>query len=979
MLRTITVLGVFFVLASSRIFGQTSDTLRKISGQLLNPEGEALVGASIFVKDRESGTITDANGQFELRVLPGDSLVLSYVGYEKNAIAAGNALFITATLLPRVESLEEVVVTGYKLQKRRNLAGAVSHLSREDLNTGIIHAPEQLMQGRLAGVEFLRTTGAPGAAYLIRIRGAGSIRANNNPLYVVDGYPLDLASVTPGAQVVEESNPLNFLNPADIESIDILKDASAAAIYGARGANGVILITTKNGKGGRPQLNYSTYTATSKQLRKIDVLTSSEFRRLQGQYSFTGNDLGASTDWQEEVSRAAFTHNHELSLSGGGARTDYRASLNFLDQEGILKNSGFLRAAARARIRHRAWKDRLAVDLNLAYAHLREQRPPAGIASFALFLNPTMPIRNAAGDFFEPIPNFNHAVALLDGTDDETRTNRIQGMLSTTLQLAKGLSYRFQFGGDNSVGTRRFSLNRPQPPFTTNQADISERETGNMLVEHYATFEKNFGKAHRLSLLAGHSYQVFRTYDFIFSRGGFSSDGILNVHNIGGGIDDLYAESGTEKNALQSFFGRLDYQLLHRYFLTANFRRDGSTRFGKHNRYGNFPSFALAWNVSEEPFLTTWRNMDLLKLRASWGITGNQEIPNKITQQVLGFGPGLSAILDSTGAPVPGFTFLRTPNPGLQWEETRQLDLGLDFSFFKGRLQGTIDYFDKRTSNFLLELAAASAPTPTVWANVEGEIINRGWEFTLGGTLIQSGRFSWQVNGNLTLIENVVRGLPTPIRVGFQPIFTENTQIIQNGSPLGTFYGRKWLGFDEQGYSIVALDEQGNPAFTVLGQALPDYTWGMSHTFNWGKFDVHLMLNGSHGNEIYNRTARALLAKQGFPRGNNVLASLLSSKEAFDNALFFSNYYIEDGSYIRLNMLSLGYTFQLAHTRLRLYLAGNNLALLTAYRGFDPEVNYPSSTRGRFGRSNNIPPLGVDLNAYPSARTIMLGAELSVF
>ncbi|MCB9293095.1 MAG: SusC/RagA family TonB-linked outer membrane protein [Lewinellaceae bacterium] len=953
--------------------------MRKISGQVLNPEGEALVGASIFVKSGGAGTITDARGQFEVGVLPGDSLVLSYIGYEKSVIAAGNTPLTTVTLLPRVESLEEVVVTGYKLQKRRNLVGAVSHLSTEDFNTGIIHAPEQLMQGRLAGVEFLKTTGAPGAAFLIRIRGAGSIRANNNPLYVIDGYPLDLASVTPGAQVVEESNPLNFLNPADIESIDILKDASAAAIYGARGANGVVLITTKNGKGGRPQLSYSTYAATSNQLRKADVLTSSEFRRLQEQYGFTGNDLGASTDWQEEVSRVAFTHNHELSLSGGGGRTDYRVSLNFLDQEGILKKSGFLRAAGRARVRHRAWKERLLVDLNLTYAYLQEQRPPAGIASFALFLNPTMPIRNAAGDFFEPIPNFNHAVALLEGTDDETRANRLQGMLSTTVHLAKGFSYQLRFGGDNSVGTRRFSLNRPQPPFTSNQADISERETGNLLVEHYATFEKNMGKAHRLSLLAGHSYQVFRTYDFIFSRGGFSTDDILNVHNIGGGIDDLDAESGTEKYALQSFFGRLDYQLLHRYFLTVNFRRDGSTRFGKNNRYGNFPSFALAWNVSEEAFLSGWKGLDLFKLRASWGITGNQEIPNKITQQVLGFGPDLSAILDSTGAPVPGFTLLRTPNPGLQWEETRQLDVGLDLSLFKGRLQGTVDYFDKRTSNFLLELAAASAPTPTIWANVEGEIVNRGWEFTLGGTLIQSGRFSWQANGNLTLIENVVRGLPTPIRTGFQPIVVENTQIIRNGSPLGTFYGRKWLGFDEQGRSIIALDEGGNPMLAVLGQALPNYTWGMSHTLRWGKFDVHLMLNGSHGNEIYNRTARALLSKQGFPRGNNVLASLLSTEEAFDNALFFSNYFIENGSYIRLNMLSLGYTFQLANARLRLYLAGNNLALLTAYRGFDPEVNYPSSTRGRFGRSNNIPPLGVDINAYPSARTIMLGAELSVF
>ncbi|MCB0594948.1 MAG: SusC/RagA family TonB-linked outer membrane protein [Lewinellaceae bacterium] len=945
---------------------------------MLNPEGEAMVGASIFVKDGEAGTITDAKGQFEMRVLPGDSLVLSYIGYEESVIAAGNTP-LAITLFPRVESLEEVVVTGYKLQKKRELTGAVGHLSEEDLNTGIIHAPEQLMQGRLAGVELLKTTGAPGAAFLIRIRGAGSIRANNSPLYVVDGYPLDLASVTPGAQVVEESNPLNFLNPADIESIDILKDASAAAIYGARGANGVVLITTKNGKGGQPQLNYTTYAAASKQLRKIDVLTSSEFRRLQGQYGFMGNDLGTSTDWQEEISRHAFTHNHGLSLSGGSAKTDYRFSLNFLDQEGILKKSGFLRAAGRARVRHRAWKDRLSVDLNLAYAYLQEQRPPSGIASFAPFLNPTMPIWNAAGDFFEPIPNFSHAVALLEGTNDETRTNRLQGMLSTTAQLAKGLSYQLRFGGDNSVGTRRFSLNRPQPPFTSNQADISERETGNLLFEHYATFEKNFGKAHRLSLLAGHSYQVFRTYDFIFSRGGFSTDAILNVHNIGGGIDDLYAESGTEKYALQSFFGRLDYQLLHRYFLTVNFRRDGSTRFGKSNRYGNFPAFALAWNISEEPFLTRWRDLDLFKLRASWGITGNQEIPNKITQQVLGFGPDLSAILDSTGAPIPGFTFLRTPNPGLQWEETRQLGLGLDFSFSRGRLQGTVDYFDKRTSNLLLELAAASAPTPTVWANVKGEIVNRGWEFTLGGTLIQSGRFSWQANGNLTLIENVVRGLPTPIRTGFQPIFTENTQIIQNGSPLGTFYGRKWLGFDEQGYSIIELDEEGDPVFTVLGQALPNYTWGMSHTVNWGKFDLHFMLNGSHGNEIYNRTARALLSKQGFPRGNNVLAGLLSTSEAFDNALLFSNYYIEDGSYIRLNMLSLGYTFQLDHARLRLYLAGNNLALLTAYRGFDPEVNYPTSTRGRFGRSNNIPPLGIDLNAYPSARTIMLGAELSIF
>ena len=704
-------LGIFFlgVLLPQYFLGQNVGDKFKISGKVTDQRGEALPGVNILVKGTPIGTPTDIDGNYSLLTYEGAVLVYSFVGYTDREIAVGSQTVIDVVLSPFIKSLDEIMVVGYGTQQAKDVTGSTYKLDRKDFNPGIVNSPEDLFQGKIPGVDVMKNSGEPGTGIQVRIRGASTIRANNTPLYVIDGYPLDIATTVPELGFGFEegrgnpANPLLFLNPDDIESIDILKDASAAAIYGARGSNGVVLITTKKGQPGETGLTYSTYFSLSKLPAKIEVLSPDAFRAGQRSVAESdsllapilvdtlgnlSNDLGFSTIWQEEIFRSAFTQNHDISFSGGSFRTNYRASINYLDQEWTMETSGLKRYAARINLRHLAVNDRLSLELNLVPSRTDHRQifgASSGVISDALRGNPTLSVRDDNGNFtglsfLEP-----NAVASLELTENGVTTNKILGNLMVGIEILEGLEYKINVGTETSVATRRLQRDRRDPALGdfNRYAEISEKELTSALFENYLTYNHRFQDQHDVKVMGGYSYQHFQNKTFYVGASDFESDEIPFVNNIQVGINDLGQFSGNEKNALQSFFGRANYGFRDKYLFTFNFRRDGSTRFGDNNQYGDFPSAAIAWRVSEEDFLQGFAFLNNLKLRASWGITGNQEIPNKISQAVLGAPFSAMALLDASTVPVQGFTFVATPNPDLKWEETRQFDVGLDFPYGK--------------------------------------------------------------------------------------------------------------------------------------------------------------------------------------------------------------------------------------------------------------------------------------------------------
>ena len=495
------------------------------------------------------------------------------------------------------------------------------------------------------------------------------------------------------------------------------------------------------------------------------------------------------------------------------------------------------------------------------------------------------------------------------------------------------------------------------------------------------TFDREF-KNMAFNALAGYSYQQYWQKGNGFARADFPSDLIPLVNNIQAGTQDVNAFSFSEKNGLQSLFARINLAFKEKYLLTVNFRRDGSTRFGANNKYGNFPSIAVGWRLSQEGFLRGVHMLDDLKLRFSWGLTGNQEVPNKIAQPLFGATFFNQAILDESNKPTIGYAFIRTPNPDLKWEDTRQINFGFDFSLFNGRFHGAVDYFDKVTRDFLLFIPAVSVPSfsPNIWTNLDGQIRNYGLELTLESRVIQRTSFRWQTGLTLTSIDNNVTGVPTPISVGIPRgliLPSGNRQFIINNQPLGTFYGLRWLGFDANGFNIYEQDDEGNLLETVIGSALPDFTWGWTNSFQLDRFDLHFLVNGSHGNEVLNQNFLSQIPIQRFPFGINTTSDLLYSGENLNNAIAYSSRFIYDGSFVRLSQLTLGYNWNVDQVdwlgSLRLYLTGSNLLLITKYPGYDPEVNIPIEDS-----NNSIPNIGIDWDAIPRPISIQFGLKASL-
>ena len=782
--------------------------IKSIEGTITNELGEPLVGATVQVKGTGIGTTTDIDGRFSLTADEGDILVISYVGYNSQEVVVGGESTIQVQLISDATVLEDVVVIAYGAQKREDVTGAIGSVNSEDFNRGVVVNPGQLLQGKVAGVNVTASSGEPGAAQNVIIRGIGSLRSGTTPLYVIDGFVIDNASTGVA------TNPLNFISPNDIQSINVLKDASATALYGARAANGVVVITTKKGQTGKTEINLDVSTAFSSLANKIDVFSADEFRRQVPAAGGTLDDLGGNTDWQDELTQTGISNRVHLSMSGAASeKFSYFISAGYDNQEGIFANSNLERTSGRVNLTQSAFDGKLKIDYNLTGARTFNARPDAGSTVVDMLrLNPTIPTTT------------NGDLTLLDGIlnpsarnqiyKDEAVNNRILANISPSIEIIEGLTYKLNLGIDYSTTDRIVQLN---PYAFLEGLELGEltsitARNNNRLVENTLTY--NFAQGvHNFILLAGHSYQKTFEHQRRFALTGFANNGIEPVYQDQISTTDQPTEFNTFaiENELQSFFGRVNYGYADKYLLTATLRADGSSKFGENNKYGYFPSVALGWNIINEDFMSN-SSFNNLKLRASWGQTGNQEIPSKITQasfiesksnnDTYPLDPNATTLDDYPF----GSIFTRLANPDIQWEVSTQTNIGIDFGLLDYRLTGTLDYFNKQSENVLLEVVPADPiqPTATFWTNVPDMVIkNSGFELSLDYASGDQSDFTYNIGGNLAYTNNEVENSPFAVLTtgaatgAGQTGATINGYL--NGEAIGAFFMKEFAGIGEDG------------------------------------------------------------------------------------------------------------------------------------------------------------------------------------
>jgi iron complex outermembrane receptor protein len=995
------LLTAMFCLAQLVAFAQST-----VTGKVTASEnGEALPGVSILVEGTTTGTVSTVDGEYTISVPANSTLIFSYIGYVTQRVEVGNQSVVDVQLAADAKALDEVVVVGYGTQKRGDVTGSIASVGAEDFNRGVVVSPQQLIQGRAAGVNITPSSGRPGGASTIRIRGGTSISAGNDPLYVVDGVPLQLSNANrqsniggSGGQLMifnqEPVNPLNSINPADIESIEILKDASATAIYGSRGANGVVIITTKKGKQGTVTTSYDTYVGVSKVAKTLDVLDANQYRQFMQDNNITNfTDRGANTDWQDEIFRTALSHNHNVSISGGTENTLYRASVGYISQEGIIVSSGIDNYTGRVNINHKALDKKLSIDLNLSGAVVEEDNAPissalggegGNILKDALRFNPTYPVYEDNGDYTQINQFIINPVSYAEQIEDLRTTRRNLGNISTTYNIIDPLSINVNLGYtyENIKGNAYVPRANPLGQGLGGLANTQASEHWSKLLETTLMFKKEINANNRIDAIAGYSYQYFVDEGYRNRVSNFVSDE-FRYYNIGAANQRDAITSYRESSKLISFYGRVNYNLLDRYLVTLTMRRDGSSRFGAENKWGTFPSGSVAWRVSNEDFFPQGSFVNDLKIRASYGITGNQEIGNLLSQPTLGATSNTYII---GGNAVTIVSPERYANPDLKWEETAQLNIGTDFQLLKGRIYGSFDYYKKNTTDLLLNF---NIPSPSVVtsqiANV-GEVENKGIELALGSYIFEKPNFQWKVDLNMSSNRNKVISLSndqwsTEILRNYElsgfGLTGVNSQAIIPGEPLGTFYGLKFLGVENGIEQFEDVNGDGEVSVTddvtIIGNTQPKFTYGLTNTFNYKNFDLSFLIRGSQGNDVLNNTALDLQRISLLP-GQNVLAAALNDEVAYGQPAIYSSRWIEDGSFIRLDNLTLGYNFNVTNLPIlrnaRVYVTGQNLFLITDYTGLDPEV--VSSISG-IGES----PRGIDYMTYPRARTYMLGASIS--
>ena len=998
------------MLAMVLLFGSSTAWAqgRTVTGKVADPTGFGLPGVTVQLKGTTRGTTTTAEGTYTIAdVADNATLIFSFIGYATQEISVGTRSTVDVKLVDDAKALQEVVVVGYGTQKAKDVTGSVSTLGPKDFNKGVISSPEQLLQGRVSGVQITPASGEPGAANNIQIRGAVSLRGGNTPLYVVDGVPLDggdFSSGTPdfGTGTTTARNPLSFLNPSDIENISVLKDASAAAIYGARGANGVVLITTRKGRAGAPQLNVSASTAISSSLKRYDLLSASDFlagvTAAGGDATLSTVNAGASTNWQDQVLRTGVSQIYNVSFGGGSESTRYLFSVGYQDQQGLVKGTGQQRVTGRINASQDLFNKKVTLAVNATTSSVADQYALTGNQAGALGnlfgamigANPTYPVFTNSSDtasYYQLAGgSYRNPRAMLDLYKDRGVTNRTLANVSATWTIIDGLSLKANFGVDNSTSTRRTTIDsRLNGQFNvplgsvTNQiyappgglggaAYINNLDRLSKLVEYTANYNKNLGPG-VLEAVAGFAYQTFgtRTSYVAASRFPFNGSQIDYIDNIGSAnsISGTAYGGGSSRNQndLQSYFGRANYNLKEKYLLTATVRVDGSSRFGVNNKYGTFPSVAAAWRISQEDFMPKGV-FDDLKLRANYGIVGNQDFAGGASKIIYTYNNQGSQIQQNN------------PNPDLKWEQNTTTGLGVDFSLLKGRLSGSLDYFNRAGSNTLLQVFYAQpAPVNYKWINLPGQIVSKGIELNLVYQVVQGAKFGWEALFNATTLNIEAKNIGTNQAVGAisgQGLSGAYAERITDGYPPFAFFIPTFTGYDANGYSTYADNGQSS----YQGSPFAKLRLGLTNNFSFGPWTASLFVNGQFGGKIYNNTANALFAKGALKNARNVTYEVANSSENGLNPASVSTRFLEKSDYVRITNLSITRQFTLPSSgfakSLSLSLTGQNLFIFTGYTGLNPDVNTVTFNQN----GNGIPSLGIDYTPYPTPRTITLGLNV---
>ncbi|HEY5747828.1 MAG TPA: TonB-dependent receptor [Chryseolinea sp.] len=1010
----------------------------KISGKVTSADNEVLPGVNVIIKGTSEGTVTDANGVYTLNVPgPDATLIFSFIGYSPEEITVGSRTTLDVTMTPALEALAEIVVIGYGEVKKSDLTGSVSSVKAEELRAVPTTSFDQALQGRAAGVQVQQTSGQPGAEASIRIRGTSSISAANEPLYVIDGMLVNSSTsdVTAGGFNGPRMGPLSAINPSDIESIEILKDASATAIYGSRGANGVILITTKRGKKGTSNLNFESYYGVQQVSKELDLLNASQFGSLVNEarsnaglpLTYTNpQNLGTGTDWQKEIYRTAPIQNYQLSFTGGSEKTQYAISGGMFDQDGVVIGSDFRRYSFRTNINTEISK-KLSVGTNLSLASTRGnvlntglQFITPGVIGEALTMNPILPVydptqkggytyENTVGPFQAAQTGTvaGNPVAEARSSQALSTSTRILGNVEAKYKIIDALVFKTSFGIDGV-----FSKDRMFQPSWLRASQSVKGIAGQAslqgvtwLNENTLTYDKQLRGSDNLNVVLGYTLQEFQNESFGTTV--FGTDDQLGYHQLTGAGSPQAPYNNETKWSMVSYLGRAQYSLNHKYLFTVTGRVDGSSKFGAANKYAFFPSGAFAWRMSDESFMEGIEFLSDLKLKASIGTIGNQAInPYQSLPLVKTYGQGVfnngTTVLPYNSSQPQAFN-----NPNLKWETTRQLNVGFDAGFLEGRIQLTAEYYRKYTYDLLLSTPISST---TGFENTTlniGNVENKGFDLEITTVNTNSSSaLKWNTSFNLSSNRNEVTKLATDgdVQLG-------NGLILREGQAIGTFYGYQFDGIfqtDEEASKSAVFANQKSGASqakagdrkykdvvpdgvidekdrTIIGHALPKYTWGLNNTLSYKNFTLNFFFQASQGNQMnnlnqmfledfngeHNVSADAALNRWTPTNPSNEYPRALAKRTADVGTI--SSKFIEDASYIRLKNVNLAYnvpSMMLDRFRmrsLRIYVSATNLFTSTNYKGYDPEGS-------SYGTSTAYP--GIDQGRYPLTKTYLVGLNL---
>lgn len=1002
---------------------------QNISGKITDENDQPLPGVSILEKGTKTGTSTKTDGNYTIRISSsGAILVFSFVGYLPQEIAVGNQSIINLTLKPDLKQLGEVVVVGYGTQQKKDLTGAIASVGSKDIQKVPVSGIDQALQGQVAGLQISQSNGAPGGNTNILIRGIGSISGGNEPLFVIDGYPVTNSGI---------GNPLNTINPNDIESIDVLKDASATAIYGSRGSNGVIMVTTKRGKAGKTRIEVDAYTGFQQVTKKLELMNSQEFAR----YVIDGRNNGyldnvptgkitdpnsvrpnsyqiptilqgdisklPTYDWQDAIFRTAPIRNYQVSASGGNENIRYSISGGYFDQQGIVISSGLKRYSFRANLDGNLSK-KIKVGISVLPSFTSQDDVEAighssnAVIQAALAISPYIPIYDDQGNYtntFNPKEgdiSYAHAVNMAENLKIAGTQFRFLGNAYLEYEVLKDLKFKTTFGTDlNYSKTRRFEPSSLNPTLSVGQsvARASNSEISNWLSENTLSYKKTFQK-HGIDALVGFTAQNAVTNTINANAVNFPD---LLIDNINGGTVNAGGESIIVHNML-SYLGRINYVFNDKYLITATIRRDGSSRFGADNRWGTFPSASVGWRMSEEAFLKNVKFISDLKLRASYGLTGNNAIGDyRAIGQIASTNYAIGNVL------TPGLSRSSFTNAALGWESMKQLDIGIDLALFKNRLAITADYYEKKNTDMLFNIQTPAATGLTEAVVNLGEVQNKGIElgFVSRNTV---GDFKWTTNFNITFNKNEVTAMSTDAEKilstsGGRAAYT----ITQVAYPIGSFYGRRILGIfltDEEAkaYGKQPFAKGGDTKWAdlnndgrvddndreVIGSPHPDFFFGFNNNFSYKNFTLDIMTSGMVGQEIWNQTfsvansgvqnglkeiAMGRYISPDKPGGGKYGRSIRGSRNGGS-----AGYALQDGSFVRIRNISFGYALpsslvnKLKLNSVRIYATATNLFTFTKYNGFDPEVS---------NSGDDLRAAGLDFGTYPQARTYSFGVNLS--